>query len=504
MAANEGDSHPTQSVVGIDPIPQVHVFENHDKAYHIWRQSGVKRALLVHIDAHHDMWWRDPDDHQTIANFICSALAEDLAREVWWVVPDQTWESPLSQRPLLEHLARITRKYPGANRRVETKPECISTTVLDKPLRIYPLRYLPPVPEEVLLDIDTDFLVIPRVSFGKFDDHSEVPWCWPDELIGKLSALNLRTRLVTIAYSVEGGYTPLKWKYLGDEIANRIRHPADTSSVASQMQCLRLGAEALLRKDHTKAEQHYLKAVELNPQDPASHLQLAILYSKTNRLPEARDQYRRAIEIDPSYRTPYNNLGIILLHQGRHEEARAEFEATLALNPSDAYALLGLAKLAIQNQQWNEASTLLNRSISTDGQLVDAHRELGAVLARQGSTQEAIQAYETSLKLALSGQLSLAGHIMSCVDEPTVSDPGHGGIHIELAKLYESIGKRREAIDGYRMGIAGKSDGTGIRLRLVRSYLAERLWSNAILEMGRALGAIPGTIGDAWKKRPKK
>ena len=71
----------------------VHLMENHDGAYYIWRDLGVKDRILVHIDAHHDMWWAEDTKASlvTIANFICPALKEGIVREVFWVVPDATW-----------------------------------------------------------------------------------------------------------------------------------------------------------------------------------------------------------------------------------------------------------------------------------------------------------------------------------------------------------------------------------------------------------------------------
>ena len=35
----------------------VFLIENHDQAYKIWRELGLKERTLVHVDAHHDMRW---------------------------------------------------------------------------------------------------------------------------------------------------------------------------------------------------------------------------------------------------------------------------------------------------------------------------------------------------------------------------------------------------------------------------------------------------------------
>src|SRR5260370_41990787 len=94
-------AHRRESLVdGHKPSP-VHLMENHDGAYYIWREAGVRRKILVHIDAHHDMWWVKDKNAAfvTIANFICPALKKDLVKEVYWVVPDATWDSGRTRRP---------------------------------------------------------------------------------------------------------------------------------------------------------------------------------------------------------------------------------------------------------------------------------------------------------------------------------------------------------------------------------------------------------------------
>ena len=74
--------------------------ENHDAAYGVWRDAGVKGRTLIHVDAHHDMWWAPSPDRITIANFISVALADDLVRQVFWVVPDRGWGTAGARRPI--------------------------------------------------------------------------------------------------------------------------------------------------------------------------------------------------------------------------------------------------------------------------------------------------------------------------------------------------------------------------------------------------------------------
>ena len=215
------------SKVGIEPALYVSRMENHDQAYYVWRDAGVKHRVLVHIDAHHDMWWIKDQATITIANFICPALKQDLVREVIWVVPDATFESATSRESVRKQLREILQNYPASSRTPVVEEHRITATVLGKKLSICALRWLPAPGESVLLDIDVDYLVIPRVC-SESDRHDSLPWRWPNELLGQLRGIS--SDLVTVVYSVEGGYTPLRWKYLGDELVLRLKTPGGGGS----------------------------------------------------------------------------------------------------------------------------------------------------------------------------------------------------------------------------------------------------------------------------------
>src|SRR6187551_2212658 len=75
----------------LSPPRAVHCIENHDEAFVLWREQGFRHRVLVHVDAHHDMWWTSDSTSVTIANFICPALREHIVGELYWVVPDATW-----------------------------------------------------------------------------------------------------------------------------------------------------------------------------------------------------------------------------------------------------------------------------------------------------------------------------------------------------------------------------------------------------------------------------
>lgn len=479
------------SRVGLDSFDLVFTMENHDDAYRIWRDAGVKQKILIHIDAHHDMWWVTDGNSITIANFICQALKDDIIREIYWVVPDPTWETSRSRRPVLRHVRGIAKSYPGVRHSIQVDTNQISTVVLGKPIRVCSLASLPRFDEDVLLDIDSDFLTIPRVSYQENDEHGALPWCWPEELLARLCAQQVCSDLVTIAYSVEGGYTPLKWKYLGDELAFRLRRPDHCGDAIRGMRLIREAALAAYHGDLATAEEKYHEASNLFPNLPALYYHLAHLYVEMGRIGDGQESYRRALALDPSYRTAYNSVGLYYHSDGRLQAAEREYRRTLTLDPQDAYAHLGLGRLAVQRRRWNEAEALLRKSLALDEHLIDAYRTLGDVLVKQGRCEEAIRAYEQSLKLALAGYKPLGGPIATCTNGDRLVDSNHCRIHARLGRLYGLRGATTDAISGYRISIAGGHDGVLLRSRLAILLLKQNQWQRAAQETWQALKVVP-------------
>ena len=71
----------------------VHVFENHDEAYHVWAAAGIRAASIVHVDAHHDLTWLDDPFHLNIANYLCQAIKDGIAACVSYTTTQNPWSS---------------------------------------------------------------------------------------------------------------------------------------------------------------------------------------------------------------------------------------------------------------------------------------------------------------------------------------------------------------------------------------------------------------------------
>ena len=468
--------------------------ENHDQAYHIWRNSAVKQKILIHIDAHHDIGLIRKGVQLTIANFICKALEEGIVKEVFWVVPDKSWETRKTRKPVLSHLKSLARRYGGGPVPVSIMPERMSTFLWGRKLTVLTLGQLPDLNEPVLLDIDIDYLVIPRVSYRKTDEHSTLPWRWPDELLCGLDSRRIRTDLVTIAYSVEGGYTPLKWKYLGDELAARFN--GEEPNTLCGMERMREGARLAEQKEFNRAEEKYQEAQKLLPESAAPAYHLALLCCEKGQIAQGQAWYQEALTKDSTYDTPYHNAAFPHLGDKRSEKAEQEFRQVLAFNPTDAYAHFGLARIRFQKRKWEEARALVRKTLELDEHLPDAHHIFGDLLVKEGRPREAIEAYGRALKLLFSGHKSVETLIVTCTEDNLLTDPGHYQIHAKLAHLYAQKGLVREAISGYEMSIAGGNYSILIYGHLALLYMKERKFRRALEAFWGALKSLPFDLTD--------
>ncbi len=125
-----------------------------------------------------------------------------------------------------------------------------------------------------------------------------------------------------------------------------IHHPENDPK---GVKCYALGRWILANHPHLAiaAESIIQKAVLLNPQYPAPHNILGILFhNHLHRFDEAENAYKEAIRLDPKNAIPWNNLGNLLQnHLNRFEEAENAYKEAIRLDPKDAAPCNGLGSL---------------------------------------------------------------------------------------------------------------------------------------------------------------
>lgn len=73
-----------------------------------------------------------------------------------------------------------------------------------------------------------------------------------------------------------------------------------------------LGMIAIARKDHDRAFELVSKALDLNPENPAVHLHIAVIHGRLGQFEQAVSHYREVIRLAPGYAEAYFNLSRVV------------------------------------------------------------------------------------------------------------------------------------------------------------------------------------------------
>lgn len=125
---------------------------------------------------------------------------------------------------------------------------------------------------------------------------------------------------------------------------------------------LNAGVKYLQKGKLRDAEQHLLKAAELNPREPQPYNLLGFICDQTGRPDEAVLYFRKALELDPKSSGAHNNLGSSYFRQGKIALAREQYEQTLLLYPNDPTANYNLGLIDLRSGEPAQALTYLEKA----------------------------------------------------------------------------------------------------------------------------------------------
>jgi tetratricopeptide (TPR) repeat protein len=141
--------------------------------------------------------------------------------------------------------------------------------------------------------------------------------------------------------------------------------------------------------DWAASEQHFKRALEIDPNSALSHAFYAHMLSNLGRHDEAIREIRRAREIDPIALIYAAMEGQILSFAGRADESIVVLKAAADLDPNFWLAQLFLSRDHVIKQQWNEALAAATRAREITNGNAEAVGVSGYVLGTIGRKDEA-------------------------------------------------------------------------------------------------------------------
>lgn len=183
---------------------------------------------------------------------------------------------------------------------------------------------------------------------------------------------------------------------------NRAERRAETAvKVPAKLQefvnIFNMGLEAQRAKNLPVAEQFYLKAMEINPDDAMLLNNFGVCLYEQGKTEQAVEIHRRAIKLDPTRPMAYNNLGVELNALERHDEAIAAFKKAVEIQPINPKAINNYGDSLTKLGRFEEGLALLDKSISQEPDYVDAHSNRGMALWGLARFDEAIQSFRRAL-----------------------------------------------------------------------------------------------------------
>jgi len=147
------------------------------------------------------------------------------------------------------------------------------------------------------------------------------------------------------------------------------------------------------------ARQQFARYVEARPDDASGYCALGMTFAALENTHAAREQFERSIALAPEQTESYFRLGLIELNMKDLDAAAANFRHVLTQDSKHAGALSGLGRVSFEQKRYSDAIDLLQRAISVDDSLREAHYYLGLTFARVGRREEAGRQLEISTRL---------------------------------------------------------------------------------------------------------
>jgi tetratricopeptide (TPR) repeat protein len=184
------------------------------------------------------------------------------------------------------------------------------------------------------------------------------------------------------------------------------------------------GVEYLKQGKVAQAIPELQTAVEQNPKDTASRMNLAYAYEREGRLDEAIYHYEKVLSLKPQDAIARNNLGVLYDRQGRYDQAIGEFQAAMETDPKSATAPKNLEtarknQAAAQERERQIAEALRNAEANPENPT--ASYNLARLYAFYGKKEQAIGWLEKALKLGFNdvAYLKVDSALESLRDDPS-------------------------------------------------------------------------------------
>ena len=211
----------------------------------------------------------------------------------------------------------------------------------------------------------------------------------PDELVRAVSVRSLQSMPPDVLH-----------RRLAPLLADPVRAVrTEAARLMSAVPRRELSKDEALAFDAALAE--YIDAQKAVADQPAAHLNVAVVYGNLGNFAKAEEAYQTALRLDPDFVPARVNLAMLADRQGKKEEAEAQFRKVIQLEPELAEAHYSLGLLLAENEQrLDEAAKCLATARRLTPENPRIHYNYGLAVQKLGRVNEAEEALKSACRLS--------------------------------------------------------------------------------------------------------
>ena len=210
-----------------------------------------------------------------------------------------------------------------------------------------------------------------------------------------------------------------------------------------------LAAAYLQAKDLENAERHARAALKLDPQHVKALNNLAMLLAEKGANSAASQMFEKALSIHPGASYVLNNYGLHLMKRGDYAGAQKRFEAAVSASPDYALGYANYGRLLRKMGRLDEAVESLRHAVSLSPRSASFHNALGEMQAEQGEHLRATAHFSKALEIR-PGHPKAGRNLLesraALIAAALLRRPGDADLRRQMATTLMSLKRYREAV----------------------------------------------------------
>jgi len=435
---------------------EIAFIEDHDEELLRWGRLGYKGLTVLHVDAHDDyrkisddviekadyaVKGRDWDglwslrtipeeDGFHVGNYLYVAAKTGIVKKIYWIIPFRHFLEP----DVTERIRNVLRyrKFPEEDIRdfAVNDDGCVAGSLYGTEFAVCGPDKMPTIREPVVLSVDLDF--IPAAAFEFQTNKLAIV----RTLTLAIKEKKYDIKSASIAYSINGEFLPVEYRYLGKIVSEAIKNPGllNRPNPPSHWSVW-WESESWIRNRQYEGALDFLDSMEQrSPGHEALPVWRSLALIGLSRYDEAYDIAERICTEDKGYCYLFHKLGRRVLESGKLDKAGRFFEAGISKDPSMRMFndLTLYADALYNNKKYDDALRISELLLKIDGSF-PAGFISGAVYMKKGDEESALKQFE-KVREHLS---SYAGKVVKTDDLRRMV--------LDAIDLYERKGLSKEA-----------------------------------------------------------